>query len=494
MKTNREKVANKTGIMKTLIYPQNLDLETLYLNNGYSITIRKNMIIRTLKIVSKLTPTNYNSYRFNKQSYVHLSSRYKKKVLGNYYTDFHKEMTKGENPIIEMSSHYKVGEETKLYRLTPKFRKSKIEKFHIEENNIKNDVATDFLSDQFYKNNIRFDKDVFTYLFNFYKEIDTKMENDKQKVLLKNYIGRNLCIIDDICNNNIFYGRSTSNNRYYSSITVLNRIIRPFILVNNKPLYSIDIKSSQPYILATIMDINFFNNNNNKLYNYNSIYNNIGGIILFPRFLKRNILGIEEYRSISFEDDFYAHVLRQELKREPIPIERERLKQKTMQFLFFNNSNARKKSELKYLVNQFPSVNSFITSCLNIFKGRKFSFILQRAESLLVIDVVAKEFHEKFPNEPFFTLHDAIFTTKENSEYIYNLMRNRLKEHTGINPGLKLETPNMSVIPSEFDIDRITDKIMKRSKKLKDIFDGVEVFHSNIDTTNEFLKIFDTKN
>jgi hypothetical protein len=493
MKTNKEKVTNKTGIMKTLIYPQNLDLETLYLNNGYSITIQKNMILRTLKIVSILTPTNYNSYRFNNQGYVYLSSRLKKKILGNYYSIFHKELIKCDNPIIEMASRYKVGEETKLYRLIPKYRKSKIEKFHYQEKNIK-PKKHDFLSNQFQLHNLSFDKDVFTYLFNFYKELEKKMDNDKQKVLLKNYIGRNLCIIDDICNNDIFYGRSTSNNRYYSSITVLNRIIRPFILVNNKPLYSIDIKSSQPYILATIMDFNFFNNNNNKLYNYNSIYNNIGGIILFPRFLKRNILGIEEYRSISFEDDFYAHVLRQELKREPIPIERERLKQKTMQFLFFNNSNARKKSELKYLVNQFPSVNSFITSCLNIFKGRKFSFILQRAESLLVIDVVAKEFHEKFPNEPFFTLHDAIFTTKENSEYIYNLMRNRLKEHTGITPGLKLETPNMSVIPSEFDIDRITDKIMKRSKKLKDIFDGVEVFHSNIDITNEFLKNFDTKN
>ena len=118
MKTNREKVINKTGIMKTLIYPQNLDLETLYLNNGYSINIRKNMIIRTLKIVSKLTPTNYNSYRFNKKGYVHLSSRYKKKVLGNYYTDFHNEMMTGENPIIEMSSRYKVGMETKLYKLS----------------------------------------------------------------------------------------------------------------------------------------------------------------------------------------------------------------------------------------------------------------------------------------------------------------------------------------------------------------------------------------
>ena len=77
--------------MKILSYPQNIGLERLYKENGYSPTVRKNMIIRTLKIISKLTPTNYNTYRFNKQGYVYLSSRFKKRVLGNYYSDFHKD-------------------------------------------------------------------------------------------------------------------------------------------------------------------------------------------------------------------------------------------------------------------------------------------------------------------------------------------------------------------------------------------------------------------
>jgi len=486
MKTNREKVINKTGIMKTLIYPQNLDLETLYLNNGYSDTIRNNMIIRTLKIVSKLTPTNYNSYRFNKQSYVHLSSRYKKKVLGNYYTDFHKEMTKGENPIIEMSSHYKVGEETKLYRLTTKFRKSKIEKFHIEENNIKNDVATDFLSDQFYKDNIRFDKDVFTYLFNFYKEIETKMDNDKQKVLLKNYIGRNLCIIDDICNNDMFFGRSKSNYRYYSSLTSLNRIIRPFILINNNPLISIDIKSSQPYILASILDSSFYNIN--KVNNINKIRKGIGGIILFPRFLKGKERGIEKYRSISFDKDFYSIVLRKEFGREPTKIERETLKQKTMQFLFYNNSKAREKNELNYLVKQYPAINSIITSFLNIIGERDFSFLLQRSESLLVIDIISKEFNEKFPKEPLFTLHDCIITTEQHKLELTKVMFEVLYEKTDIKPGLSVKKLDPSDPIDDSFIKEMKDDIIKKSTKSRFKKMSWSILDKHIETTNEFLK------
>ena len=486
MKTNREKVINKTGIMKTLIYPQNLDLETLYLNNGYSINIRKNMIIRTLKIVSKLTPTNYNSYRFNKKGYVHLSSRYKKKVLGNYYTDFHNEMMTGENPIIEMSSRYKVGMETKLYKLSNIYVNSLIEIFHYEEKNIKNDVATDFLSDQFYKDNIRFDKDVFTYLFNFYKEIETKMDNDKQKVLLKNYIGRNLCIIDDICNNDMFFGRSKSNYRYYSSLTSINRIIRPFILVNNNPLISIDIKSSQPYILASILDSSFYNIN--KVYNINKIRKGIGGIILFPRFLKGKERGIEKYRSISFDKDFYSIVLRKEFGREPTKIERETLKQKTMQFLFYNNSKAREKNELNYLVKQYPAINSIITSFLNIIGERDFSFLLQRSESLLVIDIISKEFNEKFPKEPLFTLHDCIITTEQHKLELTKVMFEVLYEKTDIKPGLSVEKLNPSDPIDDSFIKEMKDDIIKKSTKSRFKKMSWSILDKHIETTNEFLK------
>jgi hypothetical protein len=197
--------------------------------------------------------------------------------------------------------------------------------------------------------------------------------------------------------------------------------------------------------------------------------------------------GVKKYRDIPFYDDFYSHVLKNELGREPTKIERERLKQKTMQFLFFNNSKAKRKNELKYLVSQYPSINSFITSCLNVIGERNFSFILQRSESYLVLDVISKEFNERFPNEPIFTIHDAILTTEKNAEYMFNLMEKRLAEYTGIIPGLKLEKPEISVIPSEYDIQRITEKIILRSKKLSNVYNAVEVLESNLIRMEQLL-------
>jgi len=312
------------------------------------------------------------------------------------------------------------------------------------------------------------------------------MDNDKQKVLLKNYIGRNLCIIDDICNNDMFFGRSKSNYRYYSSLTSINRIIRPFILVNNNPLISIDIKSSQPYILASILDSSFYNIN--KVNNINKIRKGIGGIILFPRFLKGKERGIEKYRSISFDKDFYSIVLRKEFGREPTKIERETLKQKTMQFLFYNNSKAREKNELNYLVKQYPAINSIITSFLNIIGERDFSFLLQRSESLLVIDIISKEFNEKFPKEPLFTLHDCIITTEQHKLELTKVMFEVLYEKTDIKPGLSVKKLDPSDPIDDSFIKEMKDDIIKKSTKSRFKKMSWSILDKHIETTNEFLK------
>ena len=87
---------------------------------------------------------------------------------------------------------------------------------------------------------------------------------------------------------------------------------------------------------------------------------------MFPRFLEGKDVGINKYRDIPFYNDFYSHVLNNELGRKPTKIEKERLKRKTMQFLFFNNAKDKRKNELKFLVRKYPSINSFITSCLNV--------------------------------------------------------------------------------------------------------------------------------
>jgi hypothetical protein len=479
--------------MKTLLYPQNLNVDDLLSKYELSRTRRKNLEIRIIKIVSVLYPTNYNLHRFKADGFTHLSSKFKKRILNNDYEFVHKLLTEGKDPIVEITESqnskgsYKVGEYPKSYRLKKKYRNSPMAKFNYKPPNQQKVKSNEWLLDsQFNSNKLSVHPNSNEYLYNLYHSVITSFKKDKEITLLKNYIGRTLNIIEDINEGKFYNNRSYSNNRYNSSITSLNKLVRPFLLVNNKTLVSVDIKSSQPYLLASVIDINFYKEDNKNKYNYYSI-KPVGGSILFPRFLEGKEKGIEQYRNISFEDDFYSIVLRNELGREPTTIERNRLKHKTMQFLFYNNPKAKQKSELMYLVKQFPKINDFIVSCLNSVGVKRFSYLLQRAESFLVLDTVCVEFNNKYKSAPFFTIHDAVLTTEEYYMGLYRIMFDQLKLMTGINPGLKIEKHSLEVIPSNDSIKYITDKIIKQSKKIKVLNNTSGVFDYNIAKTEELI-------
>ncbi len=479
--------------MKTLLYPQNLNVYDLLSKYELSRTRRKNLEIRIIKIVSVLYPTNYNLHRFNEDGFIHLSSDYKSEILNHDNKFIHEILTNGYEPIIETKKNnlsresYKVGEYPKSYRLNEKYRNSSMAKFKYKPpKSTKVKTNESLLDSQFNTNKLSIHHNSIEFLYNLYYSVINNLKKDKEITLLKNYVGRNLNIIEDINKGKFYNNRSYSNNRYNSSITSLNKLVRPFLLVNNKPLVSVDIKSSQPYLLASLLDINFYNKDNKNKYNYYNI-GPVGGSILFGQFLVGKEKGIEQYRNISFEDDFYSIVLRNELGREPTTIERNRLKHKTMQFLFYNNSKARQKSEMKYLVKQFPQINEFIVSCLNMIGVKRFSYLLQRAESFLVLDTVCVEFNNKYKSAPFFTIHDAVLTTEEHYMELYRIMFDQLKLMTGINPGLKIEKHSLEVIPSNDSIKYITDKIIKQSKKIKVLNNTSGVFDYNIAKTEELI-------
>jgi len=470
---------------KYIIYPENLNMERLLENYNLSPTRKKNITLKSIKLVSRLFINNYNRHNFNELGYTTIGSKYKKKLLNNDYNFVHELLTTGPDPIIEIEKSYKVGESSKLHRLKIKYRTSAPSILVLEQQH-NSKTSLSFLDNQFTQNTLSLDPKVYELLFNLYNELNNKITTDMEKSLLKYYIGRNINIIEDINNGIYIYNKSITNLRYNSTITSINKIIRPYLLCNGKTLSIVDINTSQPYILASILNNNFIISKEVG-YNINTIYKNLGGVILFPRFLKGNEVGIEKFRQSPFHQDFYSHVLIKELGRKPTIEERDKLKSKTMQFLFFNKSVARDKRELGYLKRQFPSINSIITKFLNIIGSTKFAYLLQRTESYLVLENVCKDFHIKYPEAPFFTIHDAVLTTAEYSEALNDIMFDQLYSITRIVPGLKIEHPNLDIIPSDYIINRVKNKIVKRSKKIKHINDAVEVFEYNIKKTDELI-------
>lgn len=470
--------------MKRIIYPQNLNIERLLDDCDLSRTRKRNIMIKCIKMVSRLFITNYNVHRFSKSGYTPVSSAYKKSLLKDDYRLVHDILTSGDNPIMEVTNSYKVGESTKLYKLNPKYGKSAPSVLELPEQGYESTLP--FLDSQFLRNQLSLDPRVFEYLFNLDSEIDSYPLTENQRLLLRNYLGRALNIIEDIDNGIIQYHRSRANLRYSSTITSLNKIVRPFLLCNGWPLVSIDIKAAQPYILASILIDDFFTSKEEG-YNIGTIYPKGPGAILFPRFLVGKEADIEKFKQSPFDQDFYSYVLRNELGREPTVEEREVLKKKTMQFLFFNNSAARSKGDLAYFKRQFPRIDTIITQFLNRIGSSRFSYLLQRSESYLVLENVCKEFHNKYPEAPIFTIHDSVLTTAEYSDDLYELMYDTLHSITGIVPGLKMEQPDQSVIPSDKSINHVLRKIEKRSRKIDHIDEAIEVLEIDLKRADEFI-------
>jgi hypothetical protein len=65
--------------------------------------------------------------------------------------------------------------------------------------------------------------------------------------------------------------------------------------------------------------------------------------------------------------------------------------------------------------------------------------LLQRIESKLVLDRIAKRIAHERPELPIFTIHDSVITTVGNESYIERIMKEEMERTLGIIPSLATE-------------------------------------------------------
>ena len=296
-----------------IVIPTSVDVkqlvETLNLSRAESDNL-KNKIYYFLHLIV----SHNENYVLNEKThgYRKISSDLIGKILGN--KDFYKKvipvLSKSGDPIIETdNSWYNPTDQNKKgyckgYRLTEKYNTGDIEykilspklvkliKKYVPVDNSKEEITNQykFLLNQFNEHQITIDTRVYEFIRVFGNKLLKLVDdtNPLQRKLVYNLIGRWLYYVNKIEKNELWCSVSGDNYRLSSSITNIPSPLRKFLFCDNKPLVNVDVSSSQPYILSSIMNKEFYCSNTTG-FNLNTIYPEINSILISKGYIDSNI-------------------------------------------------------------------------------------------------------------------------------------------------------------------------------------------------------------
>lgn len=456
--------------------PYNIDIELLVrdlkrkngkqLRSDYKQRLKEGMVY----FITLLTFDKYEKKK-RKKGYRLLNNGILEKIIGTRIPTHIRKILQ-ENGIIEILPH-EIGVHSTGYRLTQKYHtddfinigyseristKIKLYNNQVDEEEINNEDFTSkiydvpeypYLDEQFVKNNLKlktFDsyQNLRELLFTLVNRTQRKRKNKIETyVTLLNLIGGYKGTLEDIKNEKYKPNLSPSNCRYYTTIVGLKRELRKFLSVNGEELVEVDIKSSQPFILSTILNRNFSTSTEDG-YNvhtiYPELYDNfkisekfsphsedkteyVSGVWFTPNSLEN----LQNFTNYNFHEDFYNYILNngsleyynEKRNKKLNGMTRSDIKDFIMNYLFDRNELNKLNNLKGELINSlFPELWDVIGQFHRFYTKTTFSYLLQRTESYLVLNRVCGHINENYPRIPFFTIHDSVLTTPKYSEIV----------------------------------------------------------------------------
>ncbi|WP_248723091.1 hypothetical protein [Seonamhaeicola sp. ML3] len=255
--------------------------------------------------------------------------------------------------------------------------------------------------------------------------------------------------------------------RYHSVLTNMNSIYRNAVTYNGEELHALDLKNSQIFLSTKLLSTNYlirsFNNGakvdiifDNPIEMYKRLTNQpfLEVDSLNSKVTKCNLsktsyimLGLfkdsplnmhfQEYFRLAIKGNFYEN-LREKIHKElGVYIEsRGDVKRNVFKFMF---SEVHSKSKfVKLFEALFPEVYKVFYD----IKKHDHSVLpraLQRVESNLFIDRIAKRISKELPKAPIYTIHDSIASTKQYIPAIRKIMEEEFLKTIGAVPGIKEE-------------------------------------------------------
>lgn len=255
--------------------------------------------------------------------------------------------------------------------------------------------------------------------------------------------------INKIANQEFYYSVDDNVGRFHSNLTNIKRELRSYLTYDRQKLVNIDIKNSQPLFSLLLLNKDFYTQKNGKY----TIYNIPTSLLLlsntthsFITTLNMIVKSIEKtvnqdvviYSDMVNSGSFYKMI--SELIHPNDEFNKQKIKEMIFTVLFSNNRfigqmEAKPKNDFK---KAFPSVYDIFRQ-IKVKNHVALAHILQRIESEIIIQRVAKRISVEKPQLPIFTIHDSVATTVGNEDYVSEVIKEEVVKLTALNVQLGIE-------------------------------------------------------
>lgn len=235
-----------------------------------------------------------------------------------------------------------------------------------------------------------------------------------------------------------------SGYRLHSKLTKSCKILRKYITFKGEGLVEVDLKNSQFYFLLYLFDINSWKRGKViNLYKGYSEYIRDKYIFNMLHLLDEiHASGeFEEYKNLVTDGtiyDFFQNIM---VNKNP-KITRDEVKDLLIIALF--SQNEMPCSGMKTIFrSKFSNIYNFIKYIKsnkydqNVERHSVMAILLQRIESHIVLNQVAKRINREKPEIPIFTIHDCLVTTVNNEAYFDAVLKDECFKLIGEYPKTK---------------------------------------------------------
>lgn len=239
-----------------------------------------------------------------------------------------------------------------------------------------------------------------------------------------------------------YYGLDDNVGRFHSNLTNIKRELRNYITYDSKKLVNVDIKNSQPLFSTLLLTKKFWTENKGELlsiYHFPSLFTNLSKlntnhyyiIMLVKALEKANNQLLSEYIEYVNSGEFYKKISHKLYPSRTF--DKQAIKEMFYKLFFSKNRviqgyNAKPKRDFR---THFPKIYE-IFSIVKRKDYRTLAQLLQRIESNVMIQNVAKRISEEKPDLPIFTIHDSIATTVGNEDYVASVIKEEVLKLTGL--------------------------------------------------------------